>query len=75
MEYHFGLHKGHLIDKANKIAKKHKASHINFTEYLGEKRGWFACENLGEPHNSAIAKAVMADIELIGGIAALQLKR
>ncbi|MCK9432128.1 MAG: hypothetical protein M0R00_04145 [Candidatus Omnitrophica bacterium] len=75
MEYYFGLHKGHLSEKANKIANKHKASHINYIEPSGEKRGWFACGNLGEPYNSVIAKAVMADIEKIGGIVALQSKR
>lgn len=74
-EYYFGLHKGHLTAKADKIAEKHGAWHVNFTEPRGERRGWFACPNLGAPFDGAVARAVMADVEAAGGIKALLHKR
>jgi hypothetical protein len=73
-EYFFGLHRGHLKAKADQIAKKHGAWHVNFTEPNGEKRGWFGCDNLGHPFDSGRANAVMADIEKAGGIESLQKK-
>lgn len=74
-EHFFGLHTGHLTAKADQIAKKHGAWHINYTEPSGEKRGWFACRNRGNPFDQATAAAVMADIEAAGGIEALTRKR
>ena len=78
-EFFFGLHRGHLTNQANKIAKKHGAWHINYDEFRGpgqtEKRGWFACLNRGNPFDQATANAVMADIEAAGGIEALRRKR
>ena len=67
-EYFFGLHNGHLKAIADKIAKKHGADHINFTEPNGRERGWFAGPNRGEPFDSRLAHAVLADIDLAGGI-------
>ncbi|MCK9520333.1 MAG: hypothetical protein WC251_03830 [Candidatus Izemoplasmatales bacterium] len=72
MEHFFGLHKGHLTGKADRIAEKHNASHTNYTEPSGKKRGWFSCENLGEPFDRNTEKAVMADIEKAGGLDALR---
>jgi hypothetical protein len=74
-EYSFGLHSGHLTARADEIAKKHGADHTNYTEPRGEKRGWFSCDNRGEPHNSATAKAVWADIDAAGGIDKLRKRR
>ena len=73
-EYLFGLHHGHLKAKADKIAKRHDAWHINYTEPNGQKRGWFSCRNLGSPFDQAIADAVIADIEKVGGFDALRKK-
>lgn len=74
-EYMFGLHSGHLTAKADTIAKKHGAWHVNYTEPRGERRGWFACPNRGSPFDQATATAVMADIRAAGGIEALTRKR
>jgi hypothetical protein len=74
-EHFFGLHKGHLAARADKIAERHGASHVNYTEPRGEKRGWFVCPNRGEPFDTRTAVAVMADIDAAGGIDALTKKR
>ena len=71
-EYFFGLHNGHLVTTADKIAAKHDAGHVNYTEPgTGKRRGWFYCQNLGSPFDERTAQAVMADIERAGGIEAL----
>lgn len=72
--YFFGLHDGHLRAAADKIAKKHGAEHINFTEPTGHERGWFSGPNRGEPFDSRLASAVMADIDKAGGVEALRKK-
>lgn len=74
-EHFFGSHKGHLTARADRIAAKHVAAHCNYTEPRGERRGWFACRNRGEPFDSATARAVLADIEKAGGIEALLMRR
>ena len=71
-EYFFGLHSGHLIRKADRIAEKHDAWHVNFTEPRGEKRGWFCCLNQGSPFDEQTADAVMEDVQKAGGIDALK---
>ena len=70
-EYFFGLHSGHLTAQADRIARRHGASHANYTEPSGVRRGWFECPHRGVPFDTATASAVMADIDRIGGIAAL----
>lgn len=64
-EYHFGLHNGHLNSKlAGKIAERHGAWHINYTDPgTNKKRGWFCCNNLGNPHDSAVARDVTKDLD------------
>lgn len=74
-DYFFGLHSGHLTAKADRIARKHNAYHVNYTEPRGERRGWFGCQNLGNPFDQNRARAVMADIDQVGGIEALLHKR
>lgn len=74
-EFFFGLHSDHLNTKADEIARRHGADHINYTEPDGRKRGWFACDNRGEPFNSRIAELVMADIDAAGGFDSLRRKR
>ena len=74
-DYFFGLHSGHLTKRADAIAKRHGAWHVNYTEPRGEKRGWFACHNCGNPFDQATAAAVMADIAAVGGIEALTKRR
>jgi hypothetical protein len=75
MPYMFGLHQGHLIARAEAIAKRHGAWHVNYTEPHGRRRGWFVCDNRGSPFDDAVRKAVMDDIEKAGGIEALLHKR
>jgi hypothetical protein len=69
--FQFGLHDGHLTLKAQLIAERHDADHVNYTEPNGRKRGWFVCDNRGSPFNEARAKRVLADIEDAGGFKAL----
>jgi hypothetical protein len=68
----FGLHSGHLTAHAERIAKKHGAWHINYTEPRGQRRGWFACPNRGSPFDQRVSDAVWADIDAAGGIDALR---
>lgn len=74
-DYFFGLHSGHLVARADRIAKRLDAYHVNHTEPRGERRGWFACRNRGEPFNSGKAREVMDAIERAGGIEGLLHKR
>ena len=68
----FGSHRGHLKAKADKIAARHNADHINYTDPgTGERRGWFSCANLGSPFDGQTAAAVMAEIDKAGGIESL----
>lgn len=74
-EYFFGSGKGHLPKKADKIAKKHGATLVNYTDpgcrcghgcrdnCPSNRRHWFACPNRGEPFDSAVAKAVMDELK------------
>jgi hypothetical protein len=74
-EYMFGTHAGHLTVRADRIAARHGASHINYTEPNGRRCGWFVCSNLGAPFDQARAQMVWGDIELAGGLDALRHKR
>jgi Fe-S oxidoreductase len=65
-DYFFALGSGHLPKKAQKIAEKHGADLVNYTEPDGRKRHWFACDNYGEPHDSQVRQAVVADLEKAG---------
>lgn len=75
-EYFFGLHAGHLTARADKIAKRHGAWHVNYTDPgTGQRRGWFGCHNRGAPFDGATARAVMTDIKTAGGFDALRHRR
>jgi hypothetical protein len=75
-EFFFGSHRGHLKAKADAIAARHGADHINYTDPgTGERRGWFACGNRGSPFDGQTAAAVMADIDRAGGIESLMYAR
>ena len=65
-EYQFLLGAGHLSASANRIAKRHGARLINYTEPRGEKRHWFSCKNLGAPFDGATARAVKEDLIAAG---------
>lgn len=65
-EHFFGLGPGHLPKRADRIARKHGAYLVNFTEPRGERRHWFACANQGEPFDSATARAVLDDLHAAG---------
>lgn len=75
MSYFFGLHYGHLNRKADQIAQRHGAVHVNHTEPRGERRGWFECRNRGAPFDQATADAVFAEIARIGGLDAIRRNR
>ncbi len=62
-EYMFGLHYGHYPKRADKIARKYGAVHVNYTEPNGQKRGWFAGPNRGTPFDQRMADAVFADLD------------
>lgn len=74
-EYMFGLHAGHLNAKADAIAKRHGARHVNYTEPRGERRGWFTCPNLGNPFDQRTAADVMAAVDAAGGLDALKARK
>jgi len=71
-EFFFGVHRGHLTAKADRIARRHGAS---YTDATGERRGWFVADNRGSPFDQRVADAVLADIEKAGGIDALRYAR
>lgn len=75
-EYFFGLGDGWMPRKAAVIARKHGATLVNHTdpgckcgygcisgECKSARRHWFAGPNRGEPFDSAMGRAVMAEIE------------
>jgi hypothetical protein len=70
-EFNFGVHNGHLTARADTIARRHGAWHVNYTEPRGRRRGWFGAPNLGSPFDGAVARAVWADIDAAGGLDAL----
>lgn len=74
-EYCFGLHAGHLRAAAHRIALRHGAAHVNYTEPDGRRRGWFAADNRGSPFDERVARAVLADIERAGGLESLLFAR
>lgn len=74
-EFHFGLGDGHLPQRVAKIAQKHGATLVNYTDAQckcgygcrphsckASRRHWFAASNRGEPFNSRLAEAVLAEI-------------
>jgi hypothetical protein len=74
-EHMFGLGPGWLPKRADKIAAAHDATLVNYTDAQcncghgcapytckHSRRHWFACANLGDPHNQNRANAVMADL-------------
>ena len=77
-EYYFLVGKGHLGKRAAKIAAKHGATLVNHTDpgcgcgygctsdCWANRRHWFACDNLGEPFNSATAREVESDLRQSG---------
>jgi hypothetical protein len=66
-EYFFGGGSGHLpFTKVERIAQRHDAALVNYTEPTGEKRHWFATRNYGTPFNEATAKAVVGDLKKAG---------
>lgn len=52
-EYFFGVHRGHLTARADRIAARHGTCHTNYTEPRGIRRGWFSCPNRGSPFDGA----------------------
>jgi hypothetical protein len=66
-EYLFGLHRGHLTAKADKIAREHGANHVNYTEPRGEKRGWYSGPNRGEPFDGDLSRRVLEAVDAAGG--------
>ena len=65
-EYMFGSGKGHLSNRADRIARKHGATLVNYTEPRGEKRHWFAAKNRGNPFDERVRDAVLADLRAAG---------
>jgi hypothetical protein len=61
-DFLFGMGTGHRSVSVARIAKKHGARLVNYTEPDGRKRHWFAAENLGAPHDEWRACQVLAEI-------------
>jgi hypothetical protein len=51
---------------AARIAAKHDAKLVNYTEPRGERRHWFTCQNFGAPFTWNTAKAVLAELRDAG---------
>jgi hypothetical protein len=71
----FGEHDGHLHMRADQIARKYGAAHVNYIEPDGRRRGWFCCPDRGSPLNENCATTVLTAIERAGGFAALTYKQ
>jgi hypothetical protein len=71
----FGEHDGHLHMRADQIARKYGAAHVNYIEADGRRRGWFSCPDRGSPLNENCATTVLTAIERAGGFAALTYKQ
>jgi hypothetical protein len=69
--FHFGLGRGHLpVRRTQKIAKKHGAELVNFTEPgTGNKRHWFNTPNTGYGTPQLIANAVLNELRAEGILA------
>jgi len=78
-EYFFGLGKGWLPKRADKIAKQFGATVVNHADpgcgcgygcsgndCPARRRHWFACVNLGAPFDAERAQQVLAAIEEAG---------
>lgn len=79
MEHFFGLGRGWLPARAAKIAREYGATLVNHTDpqcncghgcdaytCSFSRRHWFATENLGEPHNSRVAREVLDALAVAG---------
>lgn len=77
-EHMFGLYRGHLSQRLVRAIEKRfpYVAVVNHTEPRGEKRGWFAGPNRGNPFDRDMAAAVLsyarsvakgADAEKLGG--------
>jgi hypothetical protein len=77
--YNFGCGPGHLPERVRKIAAKHGADTVNYTDTAcicgkgcrphtcpQSRRHWFEIPNRGEPFNSRTEREVMAAIEQAG---------
>lgn len=74
MAYTFGFRRGHLLAKADKIARRYGAVHLNVVDG-GTRISWFEVENC-YPHVAAAREAkVWAAIDAAGGIEALEKTR
>jgi len=70
----FSLHDGHLLAKADTIARRHGGQHVNTID-AGKPRGWFEVPNTGGLVDDRLISAITRDIEAAGGIEALRRKR
>ncbi len=61
-EFFFGLGPGHLGKRAARIARKHDAALVNYTEPNGTKRHWFRARNTGAPFDQKLAAVVLQEI-------------
>lgn len=76
-EHHFCLHQGHLDSNAVEDVLRAagvEAWHANYTEPRGERRGWFACRNLGFPFDRATERAALDAIDAAGGLDAFRVE-
>ena len=65
-EHIFGVRNGYLHprerDRRDSIATKHGAV-FTYVRLCDGLRSWFSCTNLGDPHDSNIRRAVLADLD------------
>jgi len=74
-EYLFGMHDGHLNDKAAHVATLHGCRLVRYVDpRSGARRGMFATPNEGTPENEKKQRAVLAVVEAMGGFDALRMR-
>jgi hypothetical protein len=71
----FGRHRSHLTARADEIARRHGAWHINATDLDGTRRGWFECPDRGPETNADVVRDVLTDVEVAGGFEKLRRRR
>jgi len=74
-EYLFGVHEGHLNDKAAHVATLYGCRLVRYVDpRTGERRGMFATPNESAQENEKKQRAVLATVEAMGGFDALRMR-
>ncbi|MCC8962476.1 hypothetical protein H8A95_09155 [Bradyrhizobium sp. Pear76] len=70
----FMLHGGHLVAKADRIARRYGGRHVNTID-AGQARGWFEVPSTGGLIDNQRITIIRNEIERAGGVESLRRKR